>query len=307
MSTAFIFPGQGAQQPDMLHALPPTPETTRSFTEAQDVLGLDPLSLDNEDALASTVSVQLCLLVAGVAAARTLIARGTTPDLVAGMSIGAFPAAVIAGALDFSDALELVALRGRLMAEAFPSGYGMTALIGLDERRVARIIEAVHSPSAPVYLANCNADQQIVVAGTDDAMEKVATTALQEGATRAERLAVSVPSHCELLAPAAGSMRDAFAQVQMRRPRIDYLSASSARVLFDPEQIAEDLACNMARPVNWRDTARAAWERGVRLAIEMPSGNTLTGLTQPVLDDGLAVCFQNNALDTLVALAARQV
>ena len=129
MSVLFTFPGQGSQLPGMLHGLPAHPEVGRTLAEARAVLGQDPLELDGADALASTVAVQTCLLVAGVAMARVLIAEGGRPAIVAGMSVGAFPAAVIAGALDFRDALQLVALRGRLMERAFPAGYGMTAVI----------------------------------------------------------------------------------------------------------------------------------------------------------------------------------
>lgn len=306
MSTAFIFPGQGSQLPEMLHALPASCEVDRVLAEAATVLGLDPLQLDTAAALRSTVAVQLCLLIAGVAAARTLIARGARPDLVAGMSIGAFPAAVIAGALDFRDALTLVALRGRLMEDAFPRGYGMTAIIGLDAYRLAQLVAQVHARSTPVYLANRNAERQIVIAGADAAMENVARLALAHGATRSERLAVGVPSHCELLDAAARAMREAVASVRLRPPAIDYLSASSARTIANPAQLAEDLAINMARPVNWHDTARLAWERGARLVVEMPSGSVLTGLTQGVFTDGVAVCCQNTPIATVVALVERQ-
>ena len=82
-------------------------------------------------------------------------------------------------------------------------------------------------------------------------------------------------------------------------------SASAARALFDPRLIAEDLASNMAQPVNWHDTARLAWERGARLAIEMPSGTVLTGLTQPAFADGLAVGWEKNRVETRAGLVWR--
>jgi malonate decarboxylase epsilon subunit len=306
MTTLFTFPGQGSQLPGMLHALPAHPEVDCTLAEARAVLGEDPLELDGADALASTVAVQLCLLVAGVAMARVLIAEGGSPGLVAGMSIGAFPAAVTAGALDFRDALRLVSLRGRLMEEAFPAGYGMTAIVGLARCELVPLVDRVHAAVSPVFIANQNAERQIVVAGEDGAMRAVAELALLQGATRAERLAVSVPSHCELLAPAAREMRSALSAITLRPPRLTYLSSSAARALLEPQRIADDLAGNVARPVNWHDTARLAWERGARLAIEMPSGSVLTGLTQPAFADGLAVCCENNRIETLVALIARQ-
>lgn len=306
MTVLFTFPGQGSQAPGMLHRLPPHPEVARTLAEAQDVLGRDPRALDTAEALASTLAVQQCLLVAGVAMARVLIAEGAAPALVAGMSVGAFPAAVVAGALDYRDALRLVTLRGRLMEEAFPAGYGMTAVIGLERAQLAPLLARIHTAATPVFIANINAERQIVIAGRHAAMEAVGELALQNGATRVEPLAVSVPSHCELLEPAARAMRSALAGITVRAPRLTYLSGSSARALFDPGLVADDLANNVGRPVNWHDTSRLAWERGARLAVEMPSGKTLTGLMQPAFADGLALCCDNNRLETLAVLIRRQ-
>jgi len=137
MSVLFTFPGQGAQKPGMLHTLPAHPETARTLAEASAALGRDVLALDSADALRSTVAVQLSLLVAGVAMARVLAAHGAVPRMVAGLSIGAWPAAVVAGVLEFADAVRLVELRARLMEDAYPSGYGMTAIGGLTRQQLA--------------------------------------------------------------------------------------------------------------------------------------------------------------------------
>lgn len=306
MSVLFTFPGQGAQVPGMLHSLPLHREATRSLDKATSVLGLDPLTLDSAHAQQSTIAVQLCLLIAGVAMARVLIAEGGKPDMVAGLSVGAYPAAVIAGSLDFADALLLVRQRSRLMEEAFPTGYGMTAVIGLDRDQLQKLIDQVHLHDAPIYLANINAERQMVVAGAEAAMQRLMALALERGATRAERLAVSVPAHTPLFEPAAHSMRAAFSRVTLRSPQFIWLSSSVARAMFDPVRIAEDLAFNMARQVQWNDTAQLAWERGARLAVEMPSGSVLTKLTQPVFTEGIAVSCEEAQVETLVALCRRK-
>jgi malonate decarboxylase epsilon subunit len=305
MSVLFTFPGQGAQRPGMLHRLPDHPEVARTLAETGEVLGMAPLQLDTPDALASSMAVQLCLLVAGVAMARTLAAGGGRPDMVAGLSIGAYPAAVAAGVLDYRDAVALVALRGKLMDAAYPRGYGMAAIVGLGQQQLASLIAAVHGKAKPVYLANLNAEQQFVIAGSDDAMQAVMALALAHGASKAERLAVSVPSHCELFDEAAAAMRAAFAGIEVRRPRIAFLSSSVARMLSDPARIADDLAGNMSRQVHWADTAGLAWERGARLAVEMPSGAVLTRLTGPVFREGHAVCCEDTPTETVLTLIAR--
>jgi malonate decarboxylase epsilon subunit len=306
MSTLFTFPGQGSQQIDMLDALPDHVEATRALEEASDTLGYDVRTLDDAASLRSTIAVQLCLLIAGVAQARVFSAHGCEPDIVAGLSIGAYPAAVTAGALRYADAVKLVALRGQLMERAYPSGYGMMAIVGLRQRSLEALIAQIHRAAAPVFLANLNADTQMVASGSDAAMHELATLALEHGAQRCERLDVAVPSHCALLDEPAAALAEAFTPVAMRAPRAVYLSSSAARPLFDGPRIAADLAGNMARQVRWYDTIRLAWERGARLAIEMPSGNVLTRMTRAAFNDGMAASSSETALSDLCTLIERE-
>jgi malonate decarboxylase epsilon subunit len=278
----------------MLHRLP-----RETVSEASDVLGEDVLLLDTAQALTSTRAVQLCLLVAGVAASRQL---GVPTDYVAGLSIGAYPAAVVAGALGFSDALHLVSLRGELMQQAYPQGYGMTAIIGLELATVEGLLAQVHSVDTPVYLANINADNQVVIAGSDYAMNAVAGLAKGCGAGLAKRLAVSVPSHCPLLDAPAKTLAEAFANVPLKTPALGYLSGSRARPVTNIEALRDDLAYNMCRVVDWRGTVQSAYERGVRLQIELPPGAVLTGLARRVFEQGTVIAFDGARLDTLQAL-----
>jgi malonate decarboxylase epsilon subunit len=306
MSSFWVYPGQGAQQPNMLHLLPNEPLISECLREASDALNDDVLLLDTAQALQSTRAVQLCLLVAGVACSRLLMAQGSQPDFVAGLSIGAYPAAVISGALGFADAVRLVALRGELMQAAYPEGYGMTALMGPDQAVVEQLIAQVHTPQTPVYLANINADNQFVIAGSVEAMAQVAALAKAQGAATAKRLAVSVPSHCELLAGPAQTLAEAFSQVSVQAPSIRYLSGSTARPVFDADKLRDDLAFNMCRVIDWRSTVQTAYERGVRLQIELPPGTVLTGLARRVFEQGSAVAFQGARLDTLSALSQEE-
>ena len=294
MSSLLVFPGQGAQRPGMLKGLP-----RETLSEASDVLGEDVRLLDSAQALQSTRAVQLCLLIVGVAAARQL---SLPTDYVAGLSIGAYPAAVVAGALAFSDALHLVSLRGELMQQAYPQGYGMTAIIGLDLAVVEGLLAQVHSVDTPVYLANINADNQVVIAGSDAAMKALAELAKARGAGMAKRLAVSVPSHCPLLDAPAQTLAAAFANVKLQTPKIGYLSGSRARPVIKVDALRDDLSFNMCRVVDWRGTVQSAYERGVRLQIELPPGAVLTGLARRVFEQGTVIAFDGARLDTLQAL-----
>lgn len=295
MKILFTFPGQGTQYAGMLQNLPGT-----ELALAREVLGAEANTLDTPDALQHTRAVQLALLIAGVAWARELERRGVAPDIVSGLSIGAYPAAVIAGALEFTDALTLVALRGDLMEQAYPHGYGLTAIMGLILPQMESLVAG-----SGTFIANLNAETQIVIAGSDEAMADVAKRALDKGASKAHRLAVSVPSHCALLAEPAQRLVEAFRHVTLSRPRCAYLSGSTGRVLWQPERIADDLAMNMARTVRWQDAAISANEREARLAIEMPPGGVLTCLTRQAEWEGESVSLERSGVDVAVHLAKR--
>ncbi|QDX30426.1 malonate decarboxylase subunit epsilon [Dickeya poaceiphila] len=297
MKILFTFPGQGAQQAGMLQQLP---ADSCVLDEAADVLGDEVYQLDSPQALRHTRAVQLCLLITGVAWARALMARGLMPDMVSGLSIGAFPAAVVAGVLRFDDALRLVALRGDLMEQAYPQGYGLTAIMGLSQSQVEALLI-----SSGAYIANLNAERQIVIAGSDESMAQVAEQALQLGASRVQRLQVSVPSHCALLDVPARQLAAAMTSVTLSPAQCSYLSGSSARVIWQPERIADDLALNMARTVRWHDAMVAAEERDVRLAIEMPPGGVLSCLAKQAFNRAEAYALAHSDIDVVVHRAAQ--
>ena len=306
MTIAFLFPGQGAQSRGLLHHLPQHAEVTRTIEEASTLLGVDIADLDNSEALHSTAAVQPALLIAGVATARSLMAEDVHPASVAGMSIGAFGAAVTCGTLSFTDALRVVRLRGELMQDAFPSGYGLAAIEGLNEVQVERITEQIRTAEIPVYVSNINAPRQIVVAGSDRALDAATAQARQQGARRAERLTVSVPSHCPLLQPVADRLQQLMAGLALRPPSMPYVSNCGGRPLYDAEAIRQDLATGVAHPVRWYDTLEVMRELGANVFIEMAPGHVSTHLVAELFPDVRAVSIADHGLRYATVLAARE-
>jgi malonate decarboxylase epsilon subunit len=239
--------------------------------------------------------------------ARLLSHEAGLPNAVAGLSVGAYPAAVIASVLSYADALRLVELRARLMEVAYPNGYGMTAIMGLEQPALEALITQVHSTASPVYLANLNAPTQLVISGSMPAMKRVATLALIRGAHAVRPIAISVPSHCPLLDAPASTLTLAVAAVPLSTPRRLYFSASRARAVHSPANIADDLARNMAMPVKWHDTSVLAYEQGVRLCVEMPPGDVLTRLGTAAFPEALSVSASDTRLDTLCVLVEREL
>jgi len=305
MSVAFLFPGQSSQRPGMLHDLPNRPATRGMISRSTEVLGRDVLDLDTPEALGSPVAAQLALLIAGATAARILVEEGGGPDFVAGHSVGAFAAAVAAGALAYPDALRLVDLRARAMQEAYPHGYGMGFVIGLDERTVSRLAAESGTPKAPVHAANVNAPLQVGVSGAEDALERTLSLAREHGARRARRLAVATPSHTPLMAPVAAELERALADVPMHPPAVPYLSNVGGRALRDPEEIRDDLARSVERPVRWHDATTLLFELGARLFVELPPGRVLTDLTAAAFPEARAIAVADAGFGSAATLIAR--
>jgi malonate decarboxylase epsilon subunit len=305
-TVAFLFPGQGAQSEGLLHHLPQHAAVTQTIEEANDILGLDIRALDNAEALHSTAAVQPALLIAGVATARALMAEHVHPAAVAGMSVGAFGAAVACGTLSFGDALPLVRLRGELMERAFPTGFGLAAIEGLNEVQVARIVERTRTAVLPVYVSNINAPRQIVVAGSDAALAAVTAQARQQGARHAERLAVSVPSHCPLLQPVADRLAQAMTRLTLRPPSMPYVSNRGGRALYNAEDIRRDLAASVANPVRWYDALEVLRELGTKVFIEMAPGHVSTHLVAELLPGVRAVSIADQGLRDATVVAARE-
>ncbi len=305
MSIAFLFPGQGSQTPGMLHALPNHPAVGRTLDEVSECLGADVRELDSEVALQSSVSVQLALLASGVSMARVLVEEGIKPEAVAGLSVGAFAAAVQCGVISLSDSVRLVKRRAEMMVQLYPTGYGLAAIVGLTERQVSRLVEEAHTEQAPVYVGNINSPRQIVIAGSDEGMTRVLDAARKSGARKAERLRVSVPSHCPLLEPVAIALRESLAKLHLQPPGQVYVGNVSARILRTPETIAEDLATNIAHGVRWYDTVTVLEELGCRLFLEMPPGHVLSELVKESIPGVTAQALGESSLNHALRLAAR--
>ncbi|ASA54839.1 malonate decarboxylase subunit epsilon [Vibrio gazogenes] len=302
MATLFTYPGQGTQKAGMLTELNAFPLGQQILQQASDHLAQDILSLDNETALLNNRNTQVALTVCSYACSQILRDLGIEPDYVLGLSIGAFPAAISAGILTFEQGLDLVARRGELMASAYPQDYGMAAVIGLSLPVLQTLLRQAQAQGHPVFIANINTESQVVISGSVAALNAVCELALAKQATSAKLLKVNVPSHCELLAPQAEIFNQAFDGIDLARPKITYVSANAARVLYPTDRIRDDLAHNMARQVHWWETVAMLKERGVTLAIEMKPGSVLTNLCKASMPDTIAVAMASENLNNLVAL-----
>jgi malonate decarboxylase epsilon subunit len=302
---SLLFPGQGSQTPDMLDRLPDHPAVRQTLEEVSAALGYDARTLDSPESLRSTVPVQLALLTAGVAAARALEAEGVIPEAVAGLSVGAFAAAVHAQVLSLADAVHLVKQRAELMEQHSPEGYGLTAIVGLSEDQIVALVSEANTPDDPVYVGNVNSADQIIITGSDNGRQKVSEAALQAGARKAERLDVAVLSHSPLLQPVADALTQTLQTLTLHAPRMVYVGNVKARALRRAEDIAWDLANNIAHGVRWYEAMIVLQELGSTLFIEMPPGHVLTNLAKQSIPEAKSIALAESSLPYLVQQASR--
>ena len=286
-SLAFVFPGQGSQSVGMLSLLAEhEPIVTETFADASAALNLDLWRLVSDgpkEDLDRTEHTQPAMLAAGVAVWRCWLARdGARPSVMAGHSLGEYTALVCSGAMAFTDAVRVVAERGRLMQQAVPAGIGaMAAVLGLDDDRVRAICEQ-EAHGDVLEAVNFNAPGQVVVAGHRSAVERCTVAAKEAGAKRAMLLPVSVPSHCALMRDAAERLAERLAAVDIRVPDPPVLHNVTVETAPDADAIRALLARQLYSPVRWVETVEALARRGISQIVEAGPGKVLTGLAKRI-------------------------
>jgi [acyl-carrier-protein] S-malonyltransferase len=286
---AFLFPGQGAQKVGMGKALAEAfPECRAVFAEADAALGepLSRLCFDGPEALLMlTENTQPAILSVSVAAARLLLARGIRPAFLAGHSLGEYSAHVVAGTLDFADAVRVVRRRGQYMQEAVPVGTGaMAALLGADEALAARACtEAAHGDV--VSPANLNGPGQVVIAGARDAVARAGERAKALGAKRVMPLPVSAPFHCALMKPAEERLAPELRALGARNPQVPVIANVDAQPKTTAGAAIDALVAQVSAPVRWEDVVRRLASAGVRAYVEVGPGTVLSGLVRKIQRD----------------------
>jgi len=287
VKTAFVFPGQGSQAIGMLAGIAAEyPLINQTFQEASDVLGYDLWDVvqnGEADKLNQTEITQPALLTASVALFRVYESlNGEKPAFLAGHSLGEYSALVCAGVIKFSDAVNLVKLRGQFMQAAVPVGQGgMAAIIGLsDEQIIEACEEAAQGQVASAV--NFNSPGQVVIAGNKEAVDRACIICKEKGAKRALPLNVSAPSHCALMKPAAQALAKELESIEFKVPSIDVVQNVIASVESDPSTIKQNLIEQLFMPVLWSKSVSYMVDQGVEVTVECGPGKVLSGLNRRI-------------------------
>lgn len=258
---AFLFPGQGAQEPGMLKDICEAfPEARAVVDEVSKITGVDMPKLmweSEKEVLSRSDNSQLAITTASLATMKVLESKGITPSASMGFSLGEFPALYAAGVLSFEDVIKVVQKRGQIMQKvceeiaAANEGHapGMTAVIGLSQDQVKDLCAGIKD----AYAANLNSSIQTVVSGTFDALTELEAKAKEAGARRALRLAVAGPFHSPLMQKAADEFEKAIADVKFNDPKIEMFSNVTGAKATSGEEIKKNAVLHLTNPVRWTD------------------------------------------------------
>ena len=282
--TAFLFAGQGAQYLGMGRDLyDHYPIVKETIDQASQVLGYDLRHLiDTEEAkLNQTRYTQPAILATSVATYRLLQEKGYQPDMVAGLSLGEYSALVASGALDFEDAVALVAKRGAYMEEAAPAGSGkMVAVLNTPVEVIEEVCQKA-SELGVVTPANYNTPAQIVIGGEVVAVDRAIEFLQEAGAKRLIPLKVSGPIHTALLEPASQKLAETLAKVSFSDFTCPLVGNTEATVM-KKEDIARLLTRQVKEPVRFYESIAVMQEAGVTNFIEIGPGKVLSGFVKKI-------------------------
>jgi [acyl-carrier-protein] S-malonyltransferase len=304
MTIAFIFPGQGAQQPGMGKSLYEAFASAREvFHEIDEALGekLSRLIFEGPaDELTLTANTQPALMAVSLAAMRALdkefgvnVAKAL---YVAGHSLGEYSALAAAGALTISDTAKLLRTRGEAMQAAAPVGEGaMAALIGKVDVAMAEAIAAEGAAAGIVVVANDNNVGNVVISG-DKAGVDAALAAAKAKGVRGIPLKVSAPFHSPLMQPAADVMAGALATTEIAPLAVPLVANVTARPITEPATIRRLLVEQVTGRVRFRESVEwMAGEGGVARFVEVGAGNQLSGMVKRNAPDAEALALNEPA------------
>ncbi|MCL2123252.1 MAG: ACP S-malonyltransferase [Desulfovibrionaceae bacterium] len=285
---AILFPGQGAQEPGMGRELADaSPEAMYIWKQAEQASGLPLRGMyweGDEAGMADTRALQPALTAAGLALWQSLAPVRLRVTGVAGHSLGEYAALAAAGVLSTGKALELVALRGRLMAEADPDGRGaMCVIVKMDQAAVEGLVRDVLADSDDMLrIANYNTPAQFVLSGSRAAVERASALA-GERRGRALQLKVSGAFHSPYMDPAAKELAKALNKASWNKPRFPVYCNALGRAVDSGEGIREAMLIQMTSSVRWIETISAQWNDGIRHWLELGVKPVLAKMVAPIL------------------------
>lgn len=294
--TAFLFPGQGSQSVGMGAEFYQEYDFVREiFDMAEETLKMHISKLCFKgpmEELTMTVNLQPALTTVNLACLAVLKKEGVAYDFCAGHSLGEYSALNAAGVISAEDTIKLVYKRGELMHRESQKHRGaMHAIVGLRIAEIENLVADVSSQGV-VSVANHNSEQQVVITGSPDPVEKVATLATRKGA-KSIPLKVSGAWHSELIRGAEKEFNALLSQIQFNPPEKNVILNVTADICAEAEDIRACMQRQLCSPVKWYDAMGKLMEQGIEIFVEVGPGRVLAGLLKKFLPPDYAAKIYN--------------
>ena len=298
MKLAFLYAGQGTQHAGMGRDLYEAYPSFRAVMDSAPVdFDLKKLCFEGpEETLSQTQYTQPCMVAFAAGVTAVLYEKGIHPTMAAGLSLGEYSALCAAGVLDPVTAIDLVAFRGKAMAEAVkdrPSAMAAVLMLGREE--LQKCCDAA-SHLGVAELANLNCPGQIVIGGDAAAVEEA-------GAKRVMPLKVSGPFHTSLMAPAGAALEQRFRTVDFGPMKFPVLFNCKGDVLGEGDSIPGLLVRQVQSSVYMEDTIRNMAAHGVDTILEIGPGKALSGFVKKT-DKSITTYAVETVEDLEAAVAA---
>ena len=279
---AFIFPGQGSQYVGMGKDFYDSYEEVRElFRLANEVTGLnlEEICFTENEKLNRTQYTQIAMLLVEMSILKVVRKLGVTADMSAGLSLGEYGALAAADVLSDRDLLDLIRKRGIYMQNAYLTGGGMCAILGLETELVEKACEET---DGYVRIANYNCPGQLIITGEKAPVTNAAKKCSELGAKKTVELNVSGPFHSSLLKDAADKLAEELKNVSINNPGIPYVCNVDATEVTNNENIAKLLSDQVISPVKWEQSFKYMLDKGIDTFIEMGPGKTLSGFAKRI-------------------------
>lgn len=281
--TALLFSGQGSQYAEMGKDF----HESEIFSLGSEILGFDLVEKINKGEFDCTTVVQPAVFAVSAAAFHAAKDAGIKFDAVVGHSLGEYAALYAAGVFNLEDAFKLLKIRSEIMSEV--KGGGMAAVLGLDSKTV----EAVCNEINDIEPVNYNSPQQIVIAGSDEALIKAEEVLKTAGAKRVMRLNVAAAFHSEFMRGASIEFLKAVNGFTFKSPEVPFYSNVTGGLLTDFSNMPGYLARHMRSPVRFTDQLFTMENDGFNGFSELGPGKVLSGLVKKTLPNAISCSIED--------------